>query len=246
MPTNAEAMFYRNGWVEVIGDSDACGFGVDGEVSNPANIFTMDPELEDVSQAWGSHVARALGLGCITIAWSGKGVVRNAPMCGQECLPEIWLDQAQNWAYGAPATKPAMVLMLAGGNDFFGVDHPDQKAFVSGFSDWLLKINKFHGNGIPIYLFHCASRCCSSAGSPTEHPSTSLNANRNCELLSRYTQMVASAMSNESSGIHAVFVDTQLEIPTDYAIMMHWSRSGQLKVGTAMANHIVRCIGSIE
>ena len=230
---NAERMFYPNGWVEIIGDSDACGFGVDGEISHPSNIFTMDPSMEDVEYAWGTIVSELLGFGCVTIAWSGKGIVQNAPMCGADCLPAIWKEQSRTFA---PLPKPKLVVILAGGNDFFGSHYPSKQCFVDGFSEFLRELRKLHGDDVPIVVFSCSSNCVSSSGSPSMPPWEDLATSTSCLLLSEYIDATINTFGGKT--IFNAIIDTSLIIEDDYGIMMHWNKKGQQKVAQAMANII--------
>ena len=224
---DCEKMFYPNGWIEVIGDSDACGFGVNGKASHIWNIFSMDGELQDVERAWGAVVGKIFGYGCITVAWSGKGILRNATMCGSECLPEIWLKEHKSSLEWISLPPPKMILILAGGNDFFHNDIPPRTEFVNGFIQFLEQLRKVYTSDVPIFCFVCSSNCCSSAGNPSSHPKENLVVVSECEILYEYIQEAVKSISATT-----VFqLTTKLEIKTDYGIMMHWNEPGQSKIG---------------
>ena len=231
-PVSSKQLFYHSGYIEVIGDSDACGFGTDGDISSTINIFSMDGAHEDCTKAWGSRLATDLGLAdaFVCTAWSGKGIAKNAPMCGDTRLPELWVSHH----YTAPDEPPRLVAILAGGNDFFDESFPSKNEFKTEFSNFLFCLRKIRGNSVPIYVFQCAAGCCSSAGSPTLHPSQDAWAIKSSRLLHEYTL-------DTVEGLDKIFyhqINIHLELDSDYATMMHWSPSGHKKIAQAMAQFI--------
>ena len=237
IPINAKSVFYPNGWIEAIGDSDACGFGVDGPISGPSNIFSMDPEAEDVNQAWGTQLAILMRLGrhaCLTVAASGKGIASNAPMCGYSTLPDVWEEQQARATWMMPVEPPIGVFVLAGGNDFFGQVVPDRDTFVDAFRSFLGRVRYYRGPMTPIHLFQCSSGCCSSAGSPSVHPSKQFDVVVACEALASYSATVVKTAQCEGAIIRFEQLITRLDFPSHYGIMMHWNRRGQRAIAREM------------
>lgn len=222
---NSQEVFYPNGWMEVIGDSDACGFGVRGPASHATNIFSMDPAAQDVDSAWGSLVGKQLGLGCVTVAWSGKGIVQNAAFCGEQVLPDIWRE-AHDTSFGCLQSQPRFVLMLAGGNDFYSHSKPSRKTFRKGLCEFVEEIRIARGKEVPIFVFTCSSSCTSSA-----YP---LQTSDDCRLLRKYTEEAISEMRN----VFVIHLDINLTFPEDYGIMMHWNIKGQTKIANEMVKQM--------
>ena len=242
-PIDAESVFFPRGWVEVIGDSDACGFGVDGEASSPSNFLTMDPSAQDVHGAWGCLIAELIGLGRIsarTVAMSGKGVTSNAPFCGAETIPQIWANLEETRNDFDPNIPPACVCILVGGNDFFDHVGLDKRTFVSAFSNFLSSIRDKRREQAPIFVFQCAASCMSSAGSPRVHPQEDQEAAKACERLCEWTAEAVNQSGGSARSIFYSTIDTPLDVLTDYGIMMHWNRSGQSKIARAMVSAIER------
>jgi len=228
--------FYPSGYIEVIGDSDACGFGVNGAISSTMNIFSIDGADEDCLKAWGSCLARRLGFGdsVVCTAWSGKGIARNAPMCGDACIPELWFKHHST----TEDELPKCIAILAGGNDFIDENYPGREEFIARFSELFFMIRKIRGQAVPIYVFQCGASCCSSAGSPSEHPENDVWAKESCQLLDEFTRDAVNACGGETQRIYYHQIQTKLDLATDYATMMHWSVSGQDKISSAMFQFI--------
>jgi hypothetical protein len=226
-PIRPEDLFHPTGWIEIIGDSDACGFGVSGEMSSTSSVLSMDPEMENVELAWGSRVAELLGIHSTSvIAGSGKGIVQNATMCGDKTLPEIW-SQSQYTS----CEPPKAVLILAGGNDFYCSQWPDEHEFVDAFSELLTSIKLVRGHYIPIVVFQCTARCGSSISDPDDAVAA-------CTILDRLTREAVAKTGGIANRIFHHTIDIELDRVSDFGIMMHWNASGQLKIAMEMARLI--------
>lgn len=241
LPITQKDTFYPHGWIEVIGDSDACGFGVEGELTSTSNIFSMDPEKEDVGKAWGTLLSRLMGLGdsAITVAGSGKGITVNAPMCGAETIPDIWhretaeeSEEGESWMQ--PIESPRALVMMVGGNDFYNHEIPDRNTFVTKFADFIKCIRGLRGTQVPIFLFQCSANCCSSAGGPYSHPSDDPTVNTSCNTLCEFTEEVSRVVREVDNGIYFHKIDIRLSTESDYSIMMHWNEAGQLAIARDM------------
>ncbi len=154
-------------------------------------------------------------------------------MCGDMCLPELWFKH-----HHTLDEPPALVAILAGGNDFFDRNYPDKDDFVAKFSELIIMIRKIRGDTVPIYIFQCCASCCSSAGSPSDHPMQDPWVIESTNLLDEYTRATVVAAGGSSECIFYHHIQIQLDLPTDYATMMHWSVSGQEKIARAMAQFI--------
>lgn len=242
LPINPKEHLYPKGWIEVIGDSDACGFGVAGPISSPHNFLSMDPVAEDVRKGWGCLLAEALGLGpwaVVMIAASGRGIIRNAPFCGTETVPELWRQsKVKHGSRVQPSELPRAVVLLVGGNDFYDLQGPCSVEFTKEFSRFICEIRSFYGSQVPIFLFQCSASCLSSAGSASVHPQLDEPAVRASERLCGMTEAVTKTAGSSEASIYFHVLRTRLIHPVDYSIMMHWSESGQRKIASEMAQFI--------
>lgn len=239
---SAASTFHPRGWVEIIGDSDACGFGIDGHPSSASNFLTMDPAAQDVHGAWGCVLADLLGLGkhaSRIVAYSGKGISQNAPFCGDETIPEIWAKLEGTKHKMGPHEAPSFVAILLGGNDFYDHEGPPLEVFISKVREFLNSIRNARGETVPIFVFQCSPSCLSSAGSPSVHPSEDREAVAACERLTQWTQFAVESAGGRERFIFFSTVEASLKVPDDYGIMMHWNRSGQRKIAKAMLRAIV-------
>ena len=240
----SDSVFTPRGWIEVLGDSDACGFGVDGSVTSPSNFFSMDPEKEDVYGAWGCQLADLLELGPLAariIASSGKGVIRNAPFCGSETIPDLWENLERSHELIRTTGPPRFIALMIGGNDYFDHRGPDPDSFFNGFKQFLRVLRNIRGDSVPIFVFQCRASCMSSGGSPTVHPNEDESCVDSANRLCRLTQEAVESAGGKDQSIHFHALDLVLNINSDYGIMMHWNRVGQRKIAEAMLRFIHSC-----
>ncbi|KAI1846887.1 hypothetical protein JX265_004857 [Neoarthrinium moseri] len=106
--------------IEIIGDSISVGYGLDG--TNPC---TNNASVENNPKTYGALAAKALGAEYSTVAWSGKGLVRNIAIGAPDTsplMPELYTRYGANDAdssYTFPAaTAPNAVVINLGTNDF--------------------------------------------------------------------------------------------------------------------------------
>lgn len=116
--------------IEFIGDSITAGFGNEGR--GPTCPWNADEE-----NAWltfATEAARALDAEPSVVAWSGKGVYRNANPREQLTMPELWARTAPmadaRWAF-ADDPRDAVVINL-GTNDFQATK-PPMRAFGDAY-----------------------------------------------------------------------------------------------------------------
>ena len=135
--------------IEFIGDSITAGYGNEG--TSPSQHFTT--QNENAYLAYGSVTARALGADQFTIAWSGKGVIRNYDGSTTELVPNLYprilpYDTTNLWN---PAQwTPHVVVINLGTNDF-AVDVPNKTTFTTGYSNFVKQIRSQYP-GAHIYL----------------------------------------------------------------------------------------------
>jgi lysophospholipase L1-like esterase len=130
--------------IEFIGDSITAGYGNEG-----ANQFqTFTTRNENAYLAYGPVTARALGADQFTIAWSGKGVIRNYGGDTTDVLPSIYLrilpyDTTTLWTPGQ--WSPHVVVINLGTNDF-SIGAPDRTAFTAAYSSFVNRIRSQYPN----------------------------------------------------------------------------------------------------
>jgi lysophospholipase L1-like esterase len=124
--------------IEFIGDSLTCGYGNEGS-SQYQNFTTKN---ENAYLAYGAVAARALDADLTTVAWSGKGVIRNYDGSTNELVPEVYprilpYNETPRWNPGQ--WVPQVVIINLGTNDF-GPGVPDSQSFKSAYSDFVKRI----------------------------------------------------------------------------------------------------------
>jgi len=126
--------------VEVVGDSISCGYGNEG--ATPDCRFSA--ATENHWESYGAVLARSLGAELATVAWSGRGVVRNyggepGDLMGtlyDRTLPESptsrWVQRPSNDA----------VIVNLGTNDFSTAPDPDEESFARAYAALLEQIRR--------------------------------------------------------------------------------------------------------
>ncbi|MGE0786739.1 MAG: SGNH/GDSL hydrolase family protein [Sandaracinaceae bacterium] len=130
VPSPAPARF-----IEMVGDSITCGYGVLGP--NESCGFSADTEAE--THAWGAIAAADLDAAHVAIAYSGKGVVRNYGGDTSDRLPQIYdrvFADDGGTTYGFDQYTPDVVVINLGTNDYSvgdpGMAFEDQLATFVG------------------------------------------------------------------------------------------------------------------
>lgn len=115
--TQAAAVSRR---IEFIGDSITLGYGIEG-----VSPCTNSSAMENATKTYGALTATALNAQYDLIAWSGKGLTRNAAMVGNDTspiMPVLWtlLNPADSTSlYDFPTSRtPNAVVINLGTNDF--------------------------------------------------------------------------------------------------------------------------------
>lgn len=125
--------------IEVVGDSISCGYG--NEADDPELLFSADTENHYMS--YGALVARELDAELSTVAWSGRGVVRNYDDQPGPLVPELYRrtlpEEEAPWPF---ADERHLVIVNAGTNDFAVEPGPDVATFVQGYVQLLETIRE--------------------------------------------------------------------------------------------------------
>jgi lysophospholipase L1-like esterase len=126
--------------VEVVGDSISCGYGNEG--TTPECRFS--PATENHYASYGAVLARTLGAELSTVAWSGRGVVRNYAGSPGEHLGALYgrtlpESPASRWSQ---RESNDLVIVNLGTNDFSTEPDPDAGAFARGYVALLEQIRR--------------------------------------------------------------------------------------------------------
>lgn len=130
--------------LEIIGDSNTCGYGNEGE--GPSCRFS--PDTENHYLTYGAIAARELGAELSTLCWSGKGVVCNygdGPTSCEEPMP-VYLDRVlperptSFWDYSK--YQPHAVVINLGANDISTKVDPTQAEFEFAYARLLERMRE--------------------------------------------------------------------------------------------------------
>ncbi len=127
--------------LEVVGDSITCGYGIEGD--SPSCPFSAD--TENHQQSYGRLLATRFGAELSTVAWSGRGVVKNYDggpgdkmgVLYQRILPAVPSSQFR------PDRGYDAVVVNLGTNDFSTEPDPEMAVFVAAYVDLLQKIRAY-------------------------------------------------------------------------------------------------------
>jgi lysophospholipase L1-like esterase len=130
----------------IIGDSITAAYGVDGE-----SPCTYSASTQNFLHSYAFLTAQALGADLTTLAWSGKGVVRNygdvnptsvnpMPTYYNRTLAPLSAEQGgggSNNYWDPRRYTPAVVLVMLGSNDYSTEPNPSDEDFTNGLVEFL-------------------------------------------------------------------------------------------------------------
>lgn len=124
--------------IEFIGDSITCGYGNEG--TDKYQSFTT--KNENAYLAYGSVTARLLGADQITVAWSGKGVIRNYDGSTNDLMPSLYsrilpYDTTNLWDSSKWIPHVAVINLCT--NDYSG-GIVDRTQFTTAYNNFVRKI----------------------------------------------------------------------------------------------------------
>lgn len=124
--------------IEVVGDSISCGYGNEGQ--SPDCPFS--PATENHYLSYGALLARSLGASLSTVAWSGRGVVKNYDGGAGEKMGVLYdrVLPEEPKSGQQPKGDFDAVLVNLGTNDFSTDPDPAEDDFVSAYVELLTKI----------------------------------------------------------------------------------------------------------
>jgi len=152
--------------IEVVGDSYTCGYGA--ENSGPEDRFS--PMTETSAKTYAAILARYFDADLTLVAHSGMGIARNynGKFAGwympDRYLQTFDMDSTVKWGESGnrgigESVKPAITIILLGGNDFSTGQQPTFEDFSANYMRLLLQIKSNYGEQHPIL-------CCVKKGIP--------------------------------------------------------------------------------
>lgn len=124
--------------IEVLGDSISAGYGNLG----PNTSCHFSPETEDYSSAYSALLGRSLDADVSTVAWSGRGVVKNYDGEAGTLMPELYLRvlpevETSRWNF---SNETQAVVVNLGTNDFSTEPDPAPDAFAGAYQALLERV----------------------------------------------------------------------------------------------------------
>ena len=136
--------------IEFVGDSYTCGYGSENSV--PEDRYT--PETQNPSKTYAAVLARFFDADYITIAHSGKGVVRNyGDTAPGWFMPERYgqtFDMIRGTEWNGRDIRPSLTVIYLGTNDFSTQKQPSSASFVNGYLRLISAVKRNYGESHPI------------------------------------------------------------------------------------------------
>lgn len=138
----------------IIGDSITAAYGVDG-----VDPCTYSASTQNFLHSYAYLTAQALGAELTTLAWSGKGVVRNygddnptsenpMPVYYNRTLAPLSTSDAPTNFWSPDRYTPDVVLVMLGSNDYSTYPNPSDEDFTGGLADFLSRIKTDYPNAL--------------------------------------------------------------------------------------------------
>jgi lysophospholipase L1-like esterase len=126
--------------IELIGDSISCGYGNLGDSVNCG--FSAD--TENHYESYGATLARTFNAEISTVAWSGRGIVRNFNGEIGEKMGALYdrvlpSESSSKWSADVPYD---VVIINLGTNDFSTDPDPSEEEFATAYGTLLEKVRK--------------------------------------------------------------------------------------------------------
>ena len=239
--------------IEVIGDSDSCGFGCEGPRTGTDLRSLLRgatrPADQDASRAWPALVGVALDAQAHCIAWSGMGACWNAPFTDpKEPMSVFWdrlvADDAAAGTASSTAAAPDAVVVYLGGNDYwtmgptppFGRAQPGRTEghFVDGLAVFLRVLRAARSAPIPIVVLAADEQSGSFLPTRSEQAAFSRTMQRLLAAAIERAALDEHVHLIPLGGEPAISVDDD----ADWGLMAHWSVQGHAKVARGVAARI--------
>ncbi|CAE7647391.1 DNMT3A [Symbiodinium microadriaticum] len=190
---------------------------------------------QDANQAWPALVAGALKADFHNIAWSGAGVVWNAPGCSAEVpfkdlYPRVLGTKVEPSIKKSGDWCPEATVVYLGGNDWWALSSRGDDALIDGLREFLTRLRAYRGPEVPIcILLPSPTSVCACIGSLPDQASFA-------DDMSRCWRAAAQLVSDEKIFLDVIEPDPpcSLSNPGDWGQMGHWSVEGNRKWAAAV------------
>gem|GEM_PF-6310711 len=126
--------------IEVVGGTEACGYGVRTTERRPPTGF--DPAHEDYLLAWPYLVGESLAAQVQTVCYSGRGLLPAAGQPDLPQLPELWrlsLPHEADAVWDFDRYVPDLLVLQLGAQDL-GQGRPSRRVFRAALDRWIRSI----------------------------------------------------------------------------------------------------------
>ncbi len=128
----------RRRLIEFVGDSITCGYG--NEAKRREDGFS--PDIENAYLSYASVCARRVSADCVTVCYSGKGVIRDYSGSPVEPMTRLYGRVYPQKDARSSIHEPADVAVINLGTNDFAIGAPDAHAFVTAYTELVAQIRK--------------------------------------------------------------------------------------------------------
>lgn len=124
--------------IEFVGDSITCAYGNEAKGSGE----TFHPETENAYLSYASLCARRLSCECVTICFSGKGIMRDYGGNTVEPMTELYGRVYPQKKARSATDRPADLVVINIGTNDFATGAPDGTRFIAAYIDLISQIRR--------------------------------------------------------------------------------------------------------
>lgn len=131
----------RTHHMEIVGDSISCGYGNEG----PNTSCGFDAAQENHYLTYGALLARRFDADLSTIAWSGRGVVKNYDGRKGDLMPTLYqriVPNSPELTQGVNSPAADLTIVNLGTNDFSTEPDPAESTFVATYTELLTEVRR--------------------------------------------------------------------------------------------------------
>jgi hypothetical protein len=168
--------------IEIIGDSEAAAFGVEGVGQGPmCPDFNYAAKWQNFRRSFGTRLADALQAEIVGTVYSGKGMVKNIWHPDKDTMPILFpradpVDDVSVWNFAEYV--PDVVVIMIGGNDFaIGQPVDEGPATLAAFTDaYDAFVANLRAKYAAVHVFLATSPSVSDADPPNRKSRTNVMA----------------------------------------------------------------------
>eukprot|EP00439_Symbiodinium_sp_Y106_P051062 s2716_g6.t2 len=198
------------------------------------------------SRCQSSLASAALKADFHNIAWSGAGVVWNAPGCSAEVpFKDLYLrvlgTKEEPIIKKGDGWSPEATVVYLGGNDWWSLSSRGDDALIDGLREFLTRLRAYRGPEVPIcILLPSPTSVCACIGSLPDQATFAAD-------MSRCWRAAAQLVGDEKVFLDLIEPDPpcSLSNPSDWGQMGHWSVEGNKKWAAAVVPVLKARLGSM-